>query len=166
MNSLKIIFCGFLIGVILWGCGTKPEKNDPFRKERTQIDNLLSSWHEAAAQAKFEDFFNPIAEDGVYIGTDEKEVWSKKEFAAFAKPYFEKGRAWEFKAIDRNIYFAGNPKVAWFDETLETWMGVCRGSGVVKYDEPTKNYKIQHYVLSLTVPNEVIREVMNVIEKN
>ena len=159
-----VLFLAMTLNLV--SCGSKPKQKDPFQTERNTINNLLTSWHNAASRANFEDYFNLISEDGMYIGTDQDEVWTKKEFAAFAKPYFDKGRAWEFKAIKRNIYFSGNPKTAWFDETLNTWMGVCRGSGVLKYDESSKSYKIQHYVLSLTVPNEVIRDVMEVIEKN
>ncbi len=49
----------------------------------------------------------------------------------------------------------------WFDETLDTWMGVCRGSGVLI----NKNGKwlIKQYVLSLTVPNEKMKEVIFVL---
>ena len=43
---------------------------------------------------------------------------------------------------------------------LDTWMGVCRGSGVVK--KVNGDWKIEHYVLSLTVPNENINAVVKV----
>jgi len=39
-------------------------------------------------------------------------------------------------------------------------MGICRGSGVLKKVDNT--WKIEHYVLSLTIPNENIQEVKNV----
>jgi hypothetical protein len=47
---------------------------------------------------------------------------------------------------------------AWFDELLDTQMKICRGSGVlVKIDG---EWKIQHYVLSMTVPNDVTDQVV------
>ncbi len=38
-------------------------------------------------------------------------------------------------------------------------MGVCRGSGVVKKIDDT--WKIQHYVLSIAVPNENVATLTN-----
>jgi hypothetical protein len=39
-------------------------------------------------------------------------------------------------------------------------MGICRGSGVLKKSGDI--WKIEHYVLSVTVPNDNIYEVMKV----
>jgi len=39
-------------------------------------------------------------------------------------------------------------------------MGVCRGSGVIEMVD--EKLKIKHYVLSLTVPNDVIDEVIKI----
>jgi hypothetical protein len=51
-------------------------------------------------------------------------------------------------------------KTAWFDELLSTQMKICRGSGVLVY---TKNgWKIQQYVLSMTVPNDNSKEVIKI----
>jgi len=130
-----------------------------------QLNKFLDEWHESAADADFDGYFNKIAPNGVYVGTDEEEVWSKTEFADFSKPFFDKGRAWDFTAIDRNIYRDENGSHIWFNETLNTWMGVCRGSGIITLNGETGQYEIQQYVLSLTVPNESIRQVMEVIDQ-
>lgn len=126
--------------------------------EKKNINTLLDNWHAAAAKGDYNGYFGKIAEDGRYIGTDATENWDKKAFAAFSKPYFDRGKAWDFKAVERNIYFNKNIKTAWFDELLDTWMKGCRGSGVLEKDG--KEWKIKHYVLSMTVPNEVINEVL------
>ena len=73
---------------------------------------------------------------------------------AFSKPYFDQGKAWSFSALERNIYIGASAQVAWFDELLDTWMQLCRGSGVAV--RQNGEWKIAHYVLSLTVPNEKI----------
>ena len=39
-------------------------------------------------------------------------------------------------------------------------MGVCRGSGVLKKKDGV--WKIEHYVLSLTVPNDNIQDVIQI----
>ncbi len=68
------------------------------------------------------------------------------------------------KKIKRHIYLAENQKTAWFDETLDTWMGVCRGAGVLQKNGQT--WLIKHYVLSLTVSNDKIKKVISVIQNN
>lgn len=126
--------------------------------EKKTVNNLLDKWHEAAAKADHAAYFEMLSSDSHYIGTDATENWDKKAFDAFAKPYFDKGRAWDFKAVERNIYFSKDGKVAWFDELLDTWMKGCRGSGVL--EKEGKTWKIKHYVLSMTVPNEVTNSVL------
>ena len=121
-------------------------------QNKEQINSLLDSWHKAAAEAKFDTYFSIMTDDAIYIGTDATENWNKTEFKAFAKPYFDKGTAWNFKPIQRNIYFSKDNKTAWFDELLDTWMKVCRGSGVLV--KVGNTWKIQHYVLSMTIPND------------
>ena len=128
------------------------------------IDTLLNQWHKAAANAQLESFFAPMHADFVYIGTDATERWTKDEFYRFSKPYFDQGKAWDFKPIERKIYFSADGKMAWFNETLDTWMGVCRSSGVLELDAE-KNWKIKHYHLSCTVPNEKIRDFIDLMNR-
>ncbi len=124
----------------------------------TSIHKVLDDWHLAAAEAQFDPYFDAMAPQSIFIGTDAVENWTKKEFQNFAKPYFDKGKAWDFKAIERNIYLDGSGTFAWFDELLQTWMGSCRGSGVLTLEGDS--WKIQHYVLSLTIPNEKIDQII------
>jgi len=129
-----------------------------FADEKKAIDTLLDNWHVAAANGDYSGYFGKIADEGRYIGTDAGENWDKKAFSTFSKPYFDKGKAWDFKPLERNIYFSKDGKTAWFDELLDTWMKVCRGSGVL--EKVGKEWKIKHYVLSMTVPNEVTQQVL------
>ena len=99
-----------------------------------------------------------MSDDAIYIGTDATENWNKKAFEAFAKPYFDKGKAWSFTALERHIYFSQDGKTAWFDELLNTQMKICRGSGVLVKVKNT--WKIKHYVLSMTIPNDNTNEVV------
>ena len=82
----------------------------------------------------------------------------QKQFENFSKPYFDKGKAWDFKTIERNIYISKNKEVVWFDELLDTWMGTCRGSGVL--EKNNTEWKIKQYVLSVTIPNDSIQKVI------
>jgi len=128
--------------------------------EKDKINQTLDGWHKAAADVKFDDYFNVMTEDAIYMGTDATENWIKPDFKAWAKPYFDKGTTWNFSALERNIFFDKSEKIAWFDELLNTQMKICRGSGVLV--KVGKEWKIQHYVLSMTIPNDEVEAVVNV----
>jgi hypothetical protein len=124
---------------------------------KKDINQLVDSWHQAASEADFDTYFSLMATDARFLGTAAEENWSKEAFMKFSKPYFDKGKAWDFKVLDRNIYFSKDKNTIWFDERLDTWMGICSGSGVlIKENE---NWEIKHYVLSLLIPNETVEAV-------
>lgn len=122
--------------------------------EQKKIAAMLDSFNSAAARADFNRYFNYYTDDAIFTGTDATERWDKKSFMAWAKPYFDRGSAWNFRAIDRHIYLDKTGKLGWFDELLSTQMKICRGSGVVV--KKGNEWKIQQYILSVTVPNEVV----------
>lgn len=137
------LFCVFFL-VVSFAMGQE--------KEKREVAGVLDAWHLAAATADFEEYFSKMTPNGVFLGTDATENWQNEAFRAFSKPYFDRGKAWSFSAVERNIYFSQNKMMAWFDELLDTQMGLCRGSGVL--EKRGAEWKIAHYVLSLAVPNE------------
>tara|TARA_R100001015_G_C4529673_1_gene96443 strand:- start:20 stop:526 length:507 start_codon:yes stop_codon:yes gene_type:complete len=124
------------------------------------INTTLDNWHKAASNADFDAYFDLMADDAIFIGTDATENWKLEEFKAFSKPYFDKGKAWSFTALERNIYLNKEENLAWFDELLDTQMEICRGSGVMKLTD--QGWKVQHYVLSITIPNPKVENVVNI----
>jgi len=77
--------------------------------------------------------------------------------------YFQRDTAWAFIPYNRTWEFSEDMQYAWFDELLETHMGICRGSGVlIKYPD---GWKIKQYNLALTLPNNkmnAFRKLVNV----
>ena len=137
----------------------------PFQKienNKLKINVTLNSWHNAAANAQFEVYFSYMTSNGIFIGTDATENWQNDAFRIFSKPFFDKGKAWDFKVLERNIYFNKATNTAWFDELLDTQMKICRGSGVLI--RQGGDWKIAHYVLSMTIPNENTDEVIKIKE--
>lgn len=130
------------------------------QNEKKAIDELLDAWHLAASKADFDGYFSKMTDDGVFIGTDATENWQNQEFREFSKPYFDRGRAWSFTAVERNIYLNDTNDLAWFDELLDTQMELCRGSGILKKENG--QWKIAHYVLSIAVPNENVAELIQI----
>ena len=133
-----------VLAITLNGCATQKLVS------QSKINETVDSWHLAASQAKFETYFNLMTSDAIFIGTDATENWKLQEFKEFSKPFFDKGKAWSFTTLERNVYSANG--IVYFDELLDTQMGICRGSGVLKMENGS--YKIAHYVLSIAVPNE------------
>lgn len=130
-----------------------------FDKEKTAINKMLDDFNIAAAKADYKTYFDFFAEESTFIGTDATEVWDKKEFMVWAKPHFDKKKTWDFTSLKRNIHFAKDGKLAWFDELLDTQMKICRGSGVV--EKINGVWKVKQYVLSMTVPNEIVDRVVD-----
>lgn len=125
--------------------------------QKKNVGLVLDNLNQYAAAADFKNYFALYAEESTFIGTDATEIWNKKEFMDYAKPHFDKGKAWNFKSLKRNISFSKDGKYAWFDELLDTQMKICRGSGVL--EKIGDKWKIRQYVLSMAVPNEISNEV-------
>lgn len=150
---MKLYYLLFLAAI---GCAPKPK----IENQKVEIATILDNWHKDAAAANFDAYFGLLSEESIFIGTDATENWNKLQFQKFAKPYFDKGKAWSFNAIQRNIYFSEDRKMVWFDELLNTQMKICRGSGVLVQENG--QWKIKHYVLSMTVPNDNVDEVVKI----
>lgn len=144
---MKII--SFLL-FILYSC------NSFTQKEIQTLDKLIDSWHSAASNADFNAYFSPTSIDFIFLGTAPGERWTQNEFQAFSKPYFDKGKAWDFKANNRKWNFSKDGKTAWFDEDLKTWMEDCRGSGVCIKEKG--EWKIAYYNLTVLIENEKIKD--------
>lgn len=119
------------------------------------MDKLVDAWHLAASNASFDSYFEVVTDDFVFLGTAPGERWTKDQFAAFSKPYFDKGKAWDFKASNRKWNYSSNGKTAWFDEDLDTWMRGCRGSGVLV--KKKGKWKIAYYNLTVLIENEKMK---------
>ncbi len=125
--------------------------------EQKAIAAMLDSFNTAAANADFTTYFNFYTDDAIFTGTAATERWNKQEYMAWAKPFFDKKTTWHFTAIERHIYFDKSGDLAWFDELLNTQMKICRGSGVVVKQGDA--WKVKQYILSTTIPNELIDSV-------
>lgn len=133
---------------------------DPDAALKQQVGAFIDAWHEDAANAR-PAFFDKIAKDGVYIGTDKKELWKRDDFKAWAKKAFERPTAWAFTPLKRNVYVAADKSVIWWDELLATQMGTCRASGVLH--KAGNSFEIDHYQLSIAVPNGISDKVISLI---
>lgn len=151
---MKHIF--FLLSVAILAMAVAPAKEET-------LDTLVDNWHKAAAEASFEDYFGAMSDQFVFLGTAPGERWKKEEFAAFSKPYFDKGKAWNFTPSNRTWMFSKNKKIAWFDEDLDTWMRGCRGSGIMVKEKG--EWKLIYYNLTVLIENEKIQEFIKLRDR-
>lgn len=148
-------FIYFLVGLLILSCTNNTKS---INKEATmnELNIFMDQWHHAAAIADEDIFFNSLDSNAVYLGTDPSERWLKHEFETWAMPYFQRDTAWAFTSYNRVWEFSDDGKIAWFDELLETHMGICRGSGVLVKSKD--NWRIKQYNLALTLKNEKMNE--------
>lgn len=126
--------------------------------EKTTVNEFIDEWHQAAWNADSEKYFGQMAEDFIFIGTDLSEVWTKTEFYDWSRSYFDSGKVWKFSGKNRHIYFSDDNTIAWFDEEVHSSAGIWRGSGVLSKE--SGRWKFKQYVLSMTIPNDLMDKVI------
>ncbi len=131
--------------------------------QEKNLDTLMNQWHRDAGTANYTNYFDFMSENFVFLGTAPGERWDKEKFSTFAKPYFEKGKAWDFKPHDRVWMSSKDTTIAWFDEDLDTWMRGCRGSGILLNTNGT--WKIVYYNLTVLIENEKINSFIQLRDK-
>ncbi|NPD83889.1 nuclear transport factor 2 family protein [Lentimicrobium sp. L6] len=136
---------------------------EPRKTEISLINNTLDEWHGLAAVGD-STYFDYFSSGSFYLGTDPKEVWSLQGFKDFAMPHFRRGAAWSFKNKSRNVHLGDYGHYAWFDEKLDTWMGLCRGSGVM--EKQSDGWKIKFYSLTVLVPNSKINAYIKILNND
>jgi ketosteroid isomerase-like protein len=132
--------------------------------DEKEIARVLDDWHEAAARAEEARYFGHFAPGAVFLGTDASERWTLDAFRTWAHPKFASGKAWTMKSRRRSVMVARSGDFAWFDEDLaSSSMGPLRGSGVLVHGGSDGHWRIVHYALSFTVPNERVKDVRKLL---
>ncbi len=155
----KLIKLVSFTSAIIIACSLETGCNNSGSRTETiaGINKFMDDWHRNASVSNHSAYVGAMAEGAVYIGTDATEYWTTNEFSDWSKPYFDQKKGWNLVKLNRNIYLAENNDIAWFDELLNTGMGLCRGSGVIR--RTNGQWKIYQYVLSPTLPNKLIDQV-------
>ncbi|MBK8168059.1 MAG: nuclear transport factor 2 family protein [bacterium] len=125
-----------------------------------RVNAFIDEWHADAAHAR-PAYFEKIAPDGIYIGTDRTERWTRDAFQAWAAPHFARESAWTLVPRARHVSATADGSVIWFDEQLDSGMGLLQATGVMR--AAGDRLEIVHYQLSIAVPNEVQPRVTEII---
>jgi len=130
-----------------------------------QVAAVLDRLDAASAAADAEAYFDLYTPDARFVGTDAGEHWSIEQFRAYAAPHFARGNGWSYPATNRTITIAPIDCrcIAWFEEELSNAAyGRTRGSGVMRLTDD--GWKIEQYVLSLAVPNDLASPIARIIK--
>ena len=149
-----------LVPLALGACSSAPD-----RPALSAINETLDAFHHAAAHADEEAYFDLIATDGVFLGTDATERWPKQEFRRWAEPFFERDSAWTYKPIERHIGVNRARDTAWFDEVVRNEnYGDLRGSGALILTPA--GWKITQYNLMFPIPNDIAQKVVQMVRES
>ncbi len=155
-----------LVALVLQDATTVTGSQTPDAAAR-EVDAVIDRLHEAASKADGAVYFDLFTPDARFIGTDATERWSLAEFRAYAEPFFARGQGWSYVPRARVVTFAPVECrcVAAFDEVLDNASyGSVRGSGVLVKTEA--GWKIEQYVLSYAIPNDLARSVTALIREH
>lgn len=130
-------------------------------EERAAVDATLDGWHAAAAASDLEGYLARMTPEAIFLGTDATERWTVAELRAYAERPFSEGRGWVMRSVRRDVFVHGD--VALFDEDLDAVnLGAARGSGALVRGADGA-WRIVHYDLTVTVPNERFDEVRDLL---
>jgi hypothetical protein len=132
-------------------------------KPQQEAAAVIDAWHRAAAIADEDKYFGAMSTDAVFLGTDAKERWLRDDMKKAMEKAFAGKSAWDFKPRERHILLSANGQFAYWDELLDTWMGVCRGSGVL--EKQNGAWVVKHYNLAVTLPNELMKKYQKLTKK-
>ena len=119
----------------------------------------LTAFHAAAADADWETYFDLLAEDSIFLGTDAGERWDKATFQAYAAPT----KGWVYTMTERHVDMTPDGNTAWFDELLtNAKYGVTRGTGLLIRTKD--GWKILQYNLTFPVPNDIAAGITQQIQ--
>lgn len=129
--------------------------------DSAEVGVTMDAFHKAASEADFDAYFGLMHDDGMFLGTDATERWTKRAFMDYARPFMvEQGKGWTYHPRDRHVSIRGD--VAWFDELIDNdKYGTLRGQGVLIREDGA--WKVAQYSYTFLVPNDKAPAVVELI---
>lgn len=152
MRSRQTLMLALLLPLMAAADSTRPEFD--------AVGEVIDDFHDAAAHGDKDRYFSHLADNAVFMGTDEWERWPKyPDFSDYVDGRFTDGVGWTYRSVDRTIQFNDRSDVAWFDEIVFSEKhGRFRGTGVLTKQGDT--WQIEHYAMSFLILNENWEEVV------
>ncbi|NOX70571.1 MAG: nuclear transport factor 2 family protein [Gammaproteobacteria bacterium] len=128
--------------------------DDSHDTAQVAIGEVIDNFHAAAARGDKARYLGLLADEAVFMGTDEWERWPRHpDFENYVSSRFKDGKGWEYQSVERTIRMSESSNTAWFDEVIESASnGRFRGTGVLVLNNGS--WRIAHYAMSFLVFNE------------
>ena len=128
---------------------------------RSSIIKVLDSMHQGFRTKNFKLMESFLTEDGLYLGTDPSEVWSKKQLSQYFDKSNRASKDLNYNILSRTILLGKNSTTAlcveqYYLSTMSDKMMVRSISKVVKRDE---RWKIAFYSWNFIPKNEDIKKL-------
>lgn len=131
-----------------------------FPDEANAVTVVLNAHLKAVATKDVDLLHKTFGQKAIFIGSDDTEQWSRHELAKRLK---ESQNGWDMRTcIHREVKHILPGATTFFEVVRHVKYGLFRGSGVVVKNSKG-NWVIAHYVLSFSVPNEVVDKT-NILE--
>ncbi|WP_395344188.1 nuclear transport factor 2 family protein [Ningiella sp. W23] len=152
--------------VLLLGCVVIPFYSTALlsnsNADEGAVNAVMDGLHESASQADLSAYLGAFTENGVFMGTDDWERWSRPTtLDEYVAERFKSGTGWTYTPEVRHISFSDSGDTAWFDEIIVSskW-GRFRGTGVLT--KVQDEWKIAHYSMTVLVANEAFFDVADI----
>lgn len=146
--------------VALLAAACAPPASPPVDREarREAAEVVLNDLHRLASEGDFDAYFQLFTPEAVFMGTDATERWSVEEFRGYAAA----SNGWTYRMTERHLFLDEDGGTAWFDERLQNdGFGETRGTGVLV--RTPEGWRIAQYNLTIPVPNELARDLVELI---
>jgi len=163
MKLQKCLFIALFSIAGLWA--TVQAHEHTASPEQKAIAKLVDGLHESASKADLKAYLGAFTENGVFMGTDDWERWTRPTtLDEYVSERFKGGTGWTYKSVERHIKLNEAKDIGWFDEIIvsEKW-GRFRGTGVVVKQQ--EEWKIAHYSMSVLVANEAFFDIAEINKK-
>ena len=137
-------------------------------EEKKIISDMLDNLYDAANKGQADRYLSHIAAAGIFIGTDEDEVWNKQAFTEVVRASMseakeaKEAKGWPYRALQRTIVIV-KPDIAYFHEILSnTKYSPMRSSGLL-VKEADGQWRIVSYHLGLIIPNQLFHPFCEII---
>ena len=75
---------------------------------KREIAAVLDSMHEGFQKKDFKELENCLTEDGLYLGTDPSQTWSKKQLTEYYDSHVDDSAIVSYNLVSRNILLSRN----------------------------------------------------------
>ncbi len=128
---------------------------------RGQINKVLDSMHQGFRTKNFKLMESFLTEDGLYLGTDPSEIWSKKQLSQYFDKNVKDTNNISYTILSRNILLGKNNNTAmaieqYYLSTMSDKMMVRSISKLVNKDNV---WKISFYSWNFIPRNEDIKKI-------